>query len=295
MDDALSRDLVDVSRQPEQFIQRSTALQQRLKDVIKRLFDTTKREEADSVSGQSFGPLPELYVDGFDAEQIWEELQLRAFPFLKHAEDESKQLITTLNNNSGVIVAGARKSKARNRSDGVSARSGGHFNDDGGDDRARDDDGDDDDDDDDNNDGGSGGVVDEDAGDSSSSDGEDFGPNPDDAPTQHATTTNKDTHDSGTSGADDTTASATPQLMDFLAQMDAFAEQEERKEYGGSDDDDSDKDGGDGDDDDDDDDDDWQNALFSGASMTEAQAADRLRYQDAVSYTHLTLPTIYSV
>ena len=143
MDDALSRDLVDVSRQPEQFIQRSTALQQRLKDVIKRLFDTTKREEADSVSGQSFGPLPELYVDGFDAEQIWEELQLRAFPFLKHAEDESKQLITTLNNNSGVIVAGARKSKARNRSDGVSARSGGHFNDDGGDDRARDDDGDD--------------------------------------------------------------------------------------------------------------------------------------------------------
>lgn len=37
-------------------------------------------------------PLPELVVDGFSPDQIWEELQLQNVPLLQHLEESTKEL-----------------------------------------------------------------------------------------------------------------------------------------------------------------------------------------------------------
>lgn len=53
-----------------------------LKAVLKMLFDLGIYKYllwriAKSLEVQPFGELPELYVDGFDAEGIWEQVRLR--------------------------------------------------------------------------------------------------------------------------------------------------------------------------------------------------------------------------
>eukprot|EP00741_Cyanophora_paradoxa_P012260 tig00020604_g11847.t1 len=59
--------------------------------TVKLIFDFAKKHE-----DKPFGPLPELLVDGFDVEQIWEEIQLQNAPVLQYAEKRVGGLLKSI-------------------------------------------------------------------------------------------------------------------------------------------------------------------------------------------------------
>jgi U3 small nucleolar RNA-associated protein MPP10 len=75
--------------QPHDFIGATSPLQQQLKTICKLFYDYSKTVELVSMKAS---PLSELAVEGFDYEQIWEELQLQNVPALKWLDRKMKEL-----------------------------------------------------------------------------------------------------------------------------------------------------------------------------------------------------------
>ena len=74
----------NTSRLPEVYLKPPLSLERESISTIKRIFDFCKRDEANgSRSLASTCPLQELFVDGFDVEQIWQEIDLQNVPLLQ--------------------------------------------------------------------------------------------------------------------------------------------------------------------------------------------------------------------
>ena len=74
----------NTSRLPEVYLKPPLSLERESISTIKRIFDFCKKDEANgSRSLASTCPLQELFVDGFDAEQIWQEIDLQNVPLLQ--------------------------------------------------------------------------------------------------------------------------------------------------------------------------------------------------------------------
>lgn len=74
----------NTSRQPEVYLKPPLSLERESISTIKRIFDFCKKDEANgSRSLASTCPLQELFVDGFDVEQIWQEIDLQNAPLLQ--------------------------------------------------------------------------------------------------------------------------------------------------------------------------------------------------------------------
>ncbi|KAE9019417.1 hypothetical protein PR002_g12812 [Phytophthora rubi] len=70
----------NVVQQPEVFFTPSEDVAKEVKAFAKHAFDRTSKYQ--SKSGSTAAPLAELYVDGFDADQIWEQLRLLNGPLV---------------------------------------------------------------------------------------------------------------------------------------------------------------------------------------------------------------------
>ena len=79
---ALRRLTNDYASFPEQFFTSSAENSERLLAITKELYLHIKSQEASL--GHEFSTLPELYTEGLDLEQVWEELQLQNRPTLKY-------------------------------------------------------------------------------------------------------------------------------------------------------------------------------------------------------------------
>ncbi|ELR21370.1 Mphase phosphoprotein 10, putative [Acanthamoeba castellanii str. Neff] len=81
----------EVALHPEAFVGGDEALSHRLAQATKHLFDLSRRWENTSMT-QHGGPLRELTLDGFDSEQVWEQLALHHTPLLRHLRRQSYNL-----------------------------------------------------------------------------------------------------------------------------------------------------------------------------------------------------------
>uniref|UniRef100_A0A6B2KZR8 U3 small nucleolar ribonucleoprotein protein MPP10 n=1 Tax=Arcella intermedia TaxID=1963864 RepID=A0A6B2KZR8_9EUKA len=92
-DDALSgvvgKYLEEVIEKPLVFLEPSQKLKGSILDQTKKLYDYAKQHEFFDV-GES---LPELLVDGFDNDQIWEEMELRNGPLLKLLNSQVQNIL----------------------------------------------------------------------------------------------------------------------------------------------------------------------------------------------------------
>ncbi|KAK5814660.1 U3 small nucleolar ribonucleoprotein complex, subunit Mpp10 [Linnemannia elongata] len=76
---------------PEVFLTRNEASAEQAKSVTKYFYDLGKSTETGSLKGQG-SMLEELFVDGFDNDQIWEEIHMQNTPFLTYLKAEIKNL-----------------------------------------------------------------------------------------------------------------------------------------------------------------------------------------------------------
>ncbi|KAF8934015.1 U3 snoRNP protein [Haplosporangium gracile] len=76
---------------PEVFLTRNETSAEQAKSVTKYLYDLGKSTETGSLKGQG-SMLEELFVDGFDNDQIWEEIHMQNTPFLAYLKAEIKNL-----------------------------------------------------------------------------------------------------------------------------------------------------------------------------------------------------------
>jgi len=82
----------EISGQPEVFVSASLNVERRLLQAATQLYALAKQYEK---RGKFVGsPLPELLVDGFDTEQIWEEIQLQNKPIFKQLRKQINELAT---------------------------------------------------------------------------------------------------------------------------------------------------------------------------------------------------------
>lgn len=82
----MGRFLSEVVDQPHLFllVDQHPQLSTLARSVTKNLHDISTARHPATLKGRlSFGPLQELLVDGFDTEQVWEEIQMRNGPFLR--------------------------------------------------------------------------------------------------------------------------------------------------------------------------------------------------------------------
>ncbi|KAJ3192022.1 u3 small nucleolar ribonucleoprotein MPP10, partial [Dinochytrium kinnereticum] len=77
----------EVLSKPQIFLIPDEDLSKRLATVAKWMFDTAKKNEPHTMS-----PLNELHVEGFDLEQVWEQLQLQNLPMLQYLKSEMKKV-----------------------------------------------------------------------------------------------------------------------------------------------------------------------------------------------------------
>ncbi|KAG0049128.1 hypothetical protein BGZ83_006024 [Gryganskiella cystojenkinii] len=82
---------VQVLDKPEVFLTKSETTAEQAKSITKYLYDLGKSTESGSLKGQG-SMLEELFVDGFDNDQIWEEIQMQNTPFLTFLKTELKNL-----------------------------------------------------------------------------------------------------------------------------------------------------------------------------------------------------------
>ena len=75
---------------PERFFTTNKKDAANLLQTTKTLYEVIKATEQQS--GKSFSDLPELYTQGLELEQIWEELQLQNSPTLKYLNDMTERL-----------------------------------------------------------------------------------------------------------------------------------------------------------------------------------------------------------
>ena len=69
---------------PESYLNPSPELRGKCLTGVKKVFDFYKKSCKNGCVKIPNGPLPELYTDGFDNEQIWEEIQLMNEPVLEY-------------------------------------------------------------------------------------------------------------------------------------------------------------------------------------------------------------------
>eukprot|EP00124_Ichthyophonus_hoferi_P003734 Ihof_evm2s345 gene=Ihof_evmTU2s345 len=106
----------NLAEDPTVFITRSEDLSKQMLDLTKRLFDYAVES---SPNPDSLGPLSELLTDGFDNDQIWEELELQNVPALSSLEKKISQLTLSCKETPFTIIPekkpkathGKRKSK----------------------------------------------------------------------------------------------------------------------------------------------------------------------------------------
>lgn len=269
-------------RNPQAFLQPDESLCNSLKNVIKSHFDYAKQAEGQNCDKQQFGPLPELYIEGFDAEQIWEELRLRSVPLLSHVGSATKLLTSLPNKQLYVVKNGKGTEKIISNSSDTSETDGsrkdtsrvkeygeeeGHTNDPGLEKdtistrsarampRK-------------NN------PKDHENSESAESDSDDSQSSVEFGPKIHDVVALVDDSDSVKCNKQRQTQDNFDKVdATLLEELNAFAEQEERREYG---DDDIDDDGS-GSHEEDEQDDSWRDALFSAESTV---GADKLKYAD---------------
>ena len=88
-----------LSTEPAQLLQRSTEVATAARNAAKELIDYGAKQAAtDTNSSGEPQPQPSLYVDGFDPEQIWLQLDMLSVPALKRVRKQLKKVerITTL-------------------------------------------------------------------------------------------------------------------------------------------------------------------------------------------------------
>ncbi|KAF9356241.1 U3 snoRNP protein [Mortierella sp. NVP85] len=91
-DEALLKSFTDeVLDKPEVFLTKNTASAEQAKAITKYLYDLGKSTETGSLKGQG-SMLEELFVDGFDNNQIWEEIHMQNEPFLSYLKAEMKNI-----------------------------------------------------------------------------------------------------------------------------------------------------------------------------------------------------------
>ncbi|KAF9292211.1 hypothetical protein BGZ68_009802 [Mortierella alpina] len=83
-----------VLEKPEVFLSRTEASAEQAKSITKYLYDLGKATETESLKAQG-SMLEELFVDGFDNDQIWEEIHMQNTPFLSYLKSEIKNLKTS--------------------------------------------------------------------------------------------------------------------------------------------------------------------------------------------------------
>ncbi|KAF9425288.1 hypothetical protein BGZ94_007674 [Podila epigama] len=76
---------------PEVFLNKREAAAEQAKAITKYLYDLGKSNETQEMKGQG-SMLEELFVDGFDNDQIWEEIHMQNTPFLSYLKAELKSL-----------------------------------------------------------------------------------------------------------------------------------------------------------------------------------------------------------
>ncbi|KAL6075706.1 Small ribosomal subunit assembling AARP2 protein [Balamuthia mandrillaris] len=91
-----------VQANPEVFVTASSELDSELTLLTKNLFDFAKRTEPQT-KNVSFGPLEELLVEGFDTEQIWEQMQLQHEPLLQYLQQQLKRWLKEIKKNGGKL------------------------------------------------------------------------------------------------------------------------------------------------------------------------------------------------
>jgi len=79
-----------IVEQPEIFlnshpVKEKEELCELIKNATKTLYEISSKSVT---SGVNLGPLPDLLVEGFDVEQIWEEIQLRNLPLLSSVKNK---------------------------------------------------------------------------------------------------------------------------------------------------------------------------------------------------------------
>ncbi|ORX88418.1 Mpp10 protein [Basidiobolus meristosporus CBS 931.73] len=79
----------EVVDKPEIFISQNPEVASKVTVVVKNLYDTAKKHEP-----LPLGPIPELLTEGFDYEQIWEEIQLQNQPLLEYVDTQLEELQT---------------------------------------------------------------------------------------------------------------------------------------------------------------------------------------------------------
>ena len=79
---------------PLSYLQPSEKLKTSCVNGVKKLFDFYKNWSANTSLNVPTGPLSELYIDDFDNEQIWAEIELMNEPVLKNLKKHLKRVST---------------------------------------------------------------------------------------------------------------------------------------------------------------------------------------------------------
>ncbi|KAF8952493.1 hypothetical protein BGZ52_005896 [Haplosporangium bisporale] len=81
----------NVLEKPEVFLNKSETSAEQAKAITKHLYDLGKSNETAGLKGLG-SMLEELFIDGFDNDQIWEEIHMQNTPFLSYLKAEIKAL-----------------------------------------------------------------------------------------------------------------------------------------------------------------------------------------------------------
>ncbi|KAF8983716.1 hypothetical protein BGZ46_009678 [Entomortierella lignicola] len=93
-DEALLNSFTEqVLDKPEVFLSKNEASAEQAKNMTKYLYDLGKSTEIGSLKEQG-SMLEELFIDGFDNDQIWEEIHMQNTPFLSFLKTELKNIKT---------------------------------------------------------------------------------------------------------------------------------------------------------------------------------------------------------
>ena len=78
--------LQDIANQPEEFYTKNDKMSKNLLTCVKLYFDYAKKHADESTSVIPGSELSELFIDGLDFEQIWEQINMQNIPIIKHYE-----------------------------------------------------------------------------------------------------------------------------------------------------------------------------------------------------------------
>ncbi|KAF9161398.1 U3 snoRNP protein [Actinomortierella ambigua] len=81
----------NILEKPEVFLTKGDQFADQAKAMTKHLYDLGKASESEEMKSQG-SMLEELFIDGFDNDQIWEEIQMQNVPFLDYLKSQLKAL-----------------------------------------------------------------------------------------------------------------------------------------------------------------------------------------------------------